>query len=254
MSSDERKYPEVGELVLIEVVKILPYGAFCKILDYDNLEAFLHISEISSGWIKNIHEHIDEGRKYVAKVSKVNVEKMLFDVSLKKVTEQEKKEKLEEIKKENRAKKIIELVCKNLNIDFNQLSSKITSIYQKHYSFLEEIANNKKDVLKKNFEEKFIDELEKIIISQEVKKIVTILKVYQIIGKGNNGITNVKNLFSSLLKDYKELQIKYLGSPRYMFIVKANDHKLAKKIIDEIEQKLFKEKATLIVKVEAEQK
>ncbi|MCX8166754.1 MAG: S1 RNA-binding domain-containing protein [Candidatus Micrarchaeota archaeon] len=255
MTNEEKRYPEVGELVLIEIVKILPYGAFCKILDYNGLEAFLHISEISSGWIKNIHEHVDEGKKYVAKVSKVNLEKMLFDVSLKKVTDQEKKEKNEEIKKENRAKKIISMICSGKNLDSEQIFSKISNDYHKIHHFIEDVINDKKALLKKQYPQELLDEIEKVMLASEEKKVVIISKIFHIIGKGNKGILNVKNLFSSLLTKYSnELQIKYLGSPRYLFIVKSNDHKTANKILSDITNLLLNDKHHYLVKPEAEQK
>ena len=57
--------PKVGELVIATVSKISKFGAYCRLPEYNDLEVFLPIREISSGWIKNIREHIHEGQKLV---------------------------------------------------------------------------------------------------------------------------------------------------------------------------------------------
>ncbi|MFH1448366.1 MAG: S1 RNA-binding domain-containing protein, partial [Candidatus Micrarchaeota archaeon] len=55
--------PEKDELVIATIRKIFPYGAFCSLDEYDNKEAFVHISEVASRWVKNIHEFLKENQK-----------------------------------------------------------------------------------------------------------------------------------------------------------------------------------------------
>ena len=55
--------PDHDELVIAVIKKIMPYGAFCSLPEYGNVEAFLHVSEVAPRWIKNIHEFISEGQK-----------------------------------------------------------------------------------------------------------------------------------------------------------------------------------------------
>ena len=45
----------------------MPYGAFCTLPEYKDLEAFLHVSEVAPRWIKNIHDFISEGQRYVVR-------------------------------------------------------------------------------------------------------------------------------------------------------------------------------------------
>ncbi|MFH0885029.1 MAG: S1 RNA-binding domain-containing protein, partial [Candidatus Micrarchaeota archaeon] len=101
--------PEEGELVLGVIKKIMPYGAFCVLSEYNNLEAFLHVSEVAPRWIKNIHEFISEGQRHVMKVHRVDREKSQVDVSIKRVSEEEKKLKLEMVQNEKRGTKLLEL-------------------------------------------------------------------------------------------------------------------------------------------------
>ncbi len=57
--------PEPWELVLATVARIVPYGAYLTLDEYGDAEGLLHISEISSRWVKNIRDHVKEGEKTV---------------------------------------------------------------------------------------------------------------------------------------------------------------------------------------------
>jgi translation initiation factor 2 alpha subunit (eIF-2alpha) len=85
----------------------MPYGAYCELQEYKK-DAYLPISEIASGWIKNIHEFIKEGQKTVGKVLSVDKEKKTIDISLKKVTQKEKLTKQNEFSIEKRYEKLFE--------------------------------------------------------------------------------------------------------------------------------------------------
>src|SRR3989344_3328296 len=104
--------PEMDELVLATVKKIMPYGAFCALDEYAGREAFVHISEVAPRWIKNIHEFLHEGQKLVAKVYHIEAEKNQIDLSLKRVTESERKAKMEGSRREKRADKLFEVAVK----------------------------------------------------------------------------------------------------------------------------------------------
>ncbi|MEM2913101.1 MAG: S1 RNA-binding domain-containing protein, partial [Candidatus Bathyarchaeia archaeon] len=66
-TSKSDEWPEVGELVISTVNEITEYGAYVTLDEYGK-DGFLHISEISSGWIRNIRDHIREGEKLVLKI------------------------------------------------------------------------------------------------------------------------------------------------------------------------------------------
>ena len=104
--------PEQDELVLVTVKKIMPYGAFCSLDEYAAREAFVHISEVAPRWIKNIHEFLHDGQKLVAKVYHLDLEKNQIDLSLKRVTESERKLKIEGNRREKRAEKLFEVAVK----------------------------------------------------------------------------------------------------------------------------------------------
>ena len=83
----KNEWPEEGELVVGTVHKVLNYGAFATLEEYPGKEAFIHISEVSSGWVKNIRDFVRENQKIVARVLRVNPRKGHVDVSMKRIRE-----------------------------------------------------------------------------------------------------------------------------------------------------------------------
>ncbi len=107
----KKELPVQGEFVIIKINKVTPHGAYCKLDEY-GIDAYLPISEVSSGWIKNIHEFIREGQQDVAKVIYLDTTKNAVDISLKKVTQKEKKDKINSYSAEKRAKAIFDSTAK----------------------------------------------------------------------------------------------------------------------------------------------
>ena len=63
--------PEEGEYVIGRVIEVKDFGATLNLLEFSERKAFVHISEVASGWVKYIRDFIREGQMVVAKVTKV---------------------------------------------------------------------------------------------------------------------------------------------------------------------------------------
>ncbi len=74
---------KIGDIVLGTVSGIQPYGAFIK-LD-NNEQGLIHISEISSYFVKNITQFVTIGQKIKIKVIEILEDKNLYRFSLKQV-------------------------------------------------------------------------------------------------------------------------------------------------------------------------
>ena len=87
------EWPEVGELVVSSADRITHHGAYVTLDEYQK-EGFLHISEIASSWVRNIRDFVHEGEKVVLKVLRVDPRRRHVDLSLRRVTKSERREKL----------------------------------------------------------------------------------------------------------------------------------------------------------------
>lgn len=71
---------EVGSVIIGKVTGIQPYGAFVA-LDENN-QGLIHISEITHGFVKDIHDHIKVGEEVKVKVLSIDKEAGKIGLSL----------------------------------------------------------------------------------------------------------------------------------------------------------------------------
>jgi len=81
----ENDYPKTGDLVIVEVKKIVDMGAYCNLLEYNNLEGMLLMSELQRRRIRSVKKVIKEGRQEIVQVLRVNRSKHFIDLSKKRV-------------------------------------------------------------------------------------------------------------------------------------------------------------------------
>src|SRR5919108_4900543 len=101
-----KEYPDEGELVVGTVRLVENFGAFVKLEEYPTKEGFLHIAEVSTGWVKRIRDHVREQARVVCKVLHVDPARGHVDLSLKKVNEHQKREKIQDWKNEQKSDKL----------------------------------------------------------------------------------------------------------------------------------------------------
>ena len=228
-------FPEESDLVLCTVTSVQFHSVFVNIDEYGK-GGMIHISEVSPGRIRNIRDFVKEGKKIVCKVLRVNQEKGYIDLSLRRVNESEKRRKIDDIKKEQNAEKIIEIAAQKIGVKTEQLYQEISGKITKDYASLHEFFENasKDESLLENLG---IDKKHLKIISETIRQRIKTAEV-GITGKlkittfAPDGIDIIKD---SLKKAEDaaigKVSINYLGSGLYRFMVKAPDYKEAEKIM-----------------------
>ena len=71
----ENQFPGIDELVVVQVRQIAEMGAYVKLLEYDNIEGMILLSELSRRRIRSINKLIRVGRNEVVVVLRVDQEK-----------------------------------------------------------------------------------------------------------------------------------------------------------------------------------
>jgi len=82
----EDKFPEQHEAVNTNVVEIGDMGAYVKLLEYDNIDGMILLSELSSRRIRSIQKLIRVGRNEVVVVLRVDKDKGYIDLSKRRVS------------------------------------------------------------------------------------------------------------------------------------------------------------------------
>jgi len=227
-------FPEQDELVMAVIKKIMPYGAFCVLPEYNNMEAFLHVSEIAPRWIKNIHEFVSEGQRHVAKIHRIDREKNQVDVSLKRVSEEEKKAKLELMQTEKRAEKLLSLALKNSKSKLTpeQADELFTKEFGDVWSAFTEAQEKKEDAFK-NIDIPAALKAEMVAIAEKNIKTPTV-EISGMVTMTCWGVEGVEDVKTVLSEGEKEVGVHYLGAPRYRVTLTAPNYKDGEKKLGKV--------------------
>jgi translation initiation factor 2 subunit 1 len=243
-ATDEiQRLPEEGEIVIATVTQVTGHGAYVTLDEYNNMTGFLHISEIATGWIRNIERYIRPKQKAVLKVIRVNKVRGEVDTSLKQVSGEERKSKLIEVKKNDKAATFL---------DFIKSKLKLTDETVKE---IEDVLLQKYDYLYDAFEavsRKGLDAIQNINLSPEIKNaieeaskripipVVEISGIMEITLKKPNGIEIIKSTLANAegSKGSANSTITYIGAPRYRIVVTAENFKVAEKFMNNTVEKL----------------
>lgn len=82
----EQKYPEIEQIVMVNVRNIADMGAYVSLLEYNNIEGMILLSELSRRRIRSINKLIRVGRNEVVMVLRVDKEKGYIDLSKRRVS------------------------------------------------------------------------------------------------------------------------------------------------------------------------
>ncbi|KAF4592531.1 eukaryotic translation initiation factor 2 alpha subunit [Ophiocordyceps camponoti-floridani] len=82
----EEKFPEIDSYVMVIVKQIAEMGAYVKLLEYDNIDGMILLSELSRRRIRSIQKLIRVGRNEVVVVLRVDKEKGYIDLSKRRVS------------------------------------------------------------------------------------------------------------------------------------------------------------------------
>ena len=123
----DREWPQESELVVCTVQNVKDFVAFVSLDEYGGRQGLIPISEIATGWIKYIRDHIREGQKIVCKVLNVDRTRGHIDLSLKDVNEHQRREKIREWKNESKAQKWLGFVAEQTGEPAPALENEIFS-------------------------------------------------------------------------------------------------------------------------------
>lgn len=243
MSFGRPEWPELGELVVATVKRIVRYGAYVSLDEYEHKEGLLHISEISTRWVRNIRNHVREGQKVVLQVLRVNISRGHIDLSLKRVTRDERRKKIELWKKSRKAETLIRGAAHDLGMDveilYEKEGAKLIEFYGSLYSGLEAASEKGVEALSEaGVENKVAETLAEIAKDRIVIKKVTIHGVFELTSMSGSGVEDIRNTLLQAMEvgeeDYAEVNIYTIGVPKYRIEVTAVDYKKAEVALDKI--------------------
>lgn len=231
---------EPGDIVLCTVDRIVGTVVFVKI--DGNGEGGIIMSEIAPGRIRNLRDYVVPKKRIACKVLRVSGDRI--DLSLRRVTQKEQKEVIEQENQEKSSKSILKTI-----LGEELAEKKIKEIYSQNNSlheFLHQSKENPKE-LDKIFEKEHAKKILDILRNQKQKK-AEIKKEILLTSNAEDGLDKIKRVFAEKGK----AEIKYLSGGRYS--IKIEDIELKKAdnslriILQEIEKKAKQEGVQFAIK------
>lgn len=225
---------EEGDIVLCTVDRIVGTNIFVKIhVGGGDLEGSIVTSEIAPGRIRNLRDYVVPKKNIVCKILRISGNRI--DLSLRRVTQKEQKEVMEEYKLEKSYINIMKTILKE------KTEGIIKKINQKEslYDFFEDAKSNP-EKLEESIGRENAKRILEIINSQKQKNFI-IKKEIILESQKPNGIEKIKEILGKI----KGAEVKYISAGKYSLKsessnVKSADNNL-KKILSEIEKSAKKE-------------
>jgi translation initiation factor 2 subunit 1 len=245
-------FPAEEELVICTVTQVQPHCVFCRLDEYDRT-GLIHISEIAPGRIRNIREYVQEEKKIVCKVLRIDQQKGHIDLSLRRVNEMQRRGKLNEIKQEQLAEKIVEQCARQLNkvpLDvYTKISTPIIDAYGGLFPAFEAVSQGKLALETLGIEKALAKAMTEAILQRIKPPIVEIHGDLTVTSYAPNGIELIRDALMKAEAVPGKPQIRYKGAGIYHIKVTAENYKDAEKslkgAVDTATTTLEKAKATV---------
>ncbi|MEK6936831.1 MAG: S1 RNA-binding domain-containing protein [Nanoarchaeota archaeon] len=239
--------PNNNDFVLCTVKTILHHSVFVSLDEYDNLEGLVHISEIAPGRIRNIRDYVKPDKRIVCKVLKVNIHTKQIDLSLRRVSINAMKIKIDNFRQEEKAEKLLEIIGKQMNFNLERMYKEFGIKLIEEFGSLQEsfnkISNEGENVLKQlGFNEKSLSIIVKFV-KEKIKppkakaKLILELKNFE-----ENGLELIKGLLAKVKEINKKaetVEVNYISAPNYSLEITTSDVKNADHIIENLADEII---------------
>lgn len=227
-------FPEENELVFGEVTNIQHNSVFVE-LDTYGRSGLIHISEISSGRIRNIRDYVNEGDRIICQVIQVDKEKGHIDLSLRRVTKLQKKNKRDERKQEQKAEKLLRDLGDEINENPKKAYQDIKQVtdYEYLHEAFNDVVEHDKHLSDLGFPERYAEPLERIVRDKISRETVRVGGEIELETYASNGITIVRDALSEAESLDESLTIRYLGAGKYKIVLEDYNYDDAEQTLED---------------------
>jgi translation initiation factor 2 subunit 1 len=246
MAFKKPDWPEVGDLVIATVEEVTDFGAYVKLDEYDK-KGLLHISEISSSWIRNIRDFIRESQKVVLKVLRVDAEKGHIDLSLRRVTKRERIEKIMVWKTDRKAETLLRSIAEKTGLPLEDVYEKAGAPMEKEYGLYEGFEQVVKDGIGALTKIGIPEDLATVIVEIAKERMhvpmVKVKGVVELRTTNSQGVKIIKEAFLDAKKAEKSREAKVrfyvIAAPKYCIEVMAENYKNAEAVLQRVSENII---------------
>ena len=234
-----KEFPQIGEVVVCKISKILDYGVFVELLEYEGLNGFVHISQVASSWVKNIRNFVKENQIRAAQVLHIDFGKNQIDLSFTKVSAGTQRAKIEAWKHLKRNQKLLEILAQEQKASFETVWQEIAEPLMQNYDSLQEAFQeiaSKGKIGVKGVQEKWHKPLVELVQKNiEVPK-RTVRGVVSISCPKPNGAELIKDALVKARDSSRDASVElyYVGSGKWDLRVSSFDFKVAERVMNAV--------------------
>lgn len=257
----ESQYPEVDDLVMVTVRSIAEVGAYVQLLEYNNIEGMILLSELSRRRIRSIQKLIRVGRNEVVVVLRVDKEKGYIDLSKRRVSAEDVQKCEEKFAKSKTVHSIMRHVAEVKNLNLEEFYSQVGwPLYKKfgHAFDAFKLAINEPSTVFQgmNLQEDILEELLKDIKRRLTPQEVKIRSDIEVTCNSYEGIDAIIAALSAAeaeSTDEIEIKVKLVAAPLYVVTTKAMDKQsgidLMEKALTKLDNVIREKGGNLVVKM-----
>ncbi|MFX0048213.1 MAG: S1 RNA-binding domain-containing protein [Candidatus Hermodarchaeota archaeon] len=253
MVKNKENFPSEGAFIMGRVVDIQDQYIYVDLPDYDGLPSeetargMIHISEISSRWVKNIRSIVRIGQRLVLRVVKVVPDKGQIDLSLRRVNSAQKDLITKEHKYANKYENLLQFLVETEGIDLtlDQAYELIGWPIKEQFDLYQEVVEALKEEGQEILDEfdNIPDNIKKIflkIVDENVEvSTVNIVGKIKLMNRSGDGVTKIKDTLNQIMKiiekpkETRKINISYLGAPFYRLEIISKDYLDAESILSD---------------------
>jgi translation initiation factor 2 subunit 1 len=253
MVRNREKFPREGAFIMGRVVDIQAQYIYVDLPDYEGLPSeqiargMIHISEISSRWVKNIRSIVRIGQRLVLRVVKVVPDKGQIDLSLRRVNSAQKDLITKEHKYANKYENLLQFLTETEGIDltldqaYEMIGWPIKEQFDLYQEAVETLKEEGKELLNEigevpdNIKNAFL----KIIEENVEVSTVSIRGKIRLMNQSGDGIDKIKETLAEIIKvvekpkETRKINLSYLGAPFYRLEIVSKDYLDAESILSD---------------------
>jgi len=245
----ERKVPDTDELVMVRVHSIDDVGVLCHLLEYNNLEGFLPLSEISRKRMRSVLRHVRTGQKQVLQVLRVDPERGFVDLSKKYITDVEREAGSDKYNKGKTVHSITSYVAEITHKEVDDIYKKYVwplyeqEIYTHPFEAFKALAAENTPIWKdiEDTDPEIVDAFGKVVKQRLATQPVKIGAQIEVTCYSEAGIDDIKHALKAGQSSAKDVKIQLISSPLYLLFTTTIDETKGEQLIDHVIEVIQKE-------------
>ncbi len=230
----EDTFPQVDECVMVEVRNVADMGAYVTLLEYNNIEGMILLSELSRRRIRSINKLIRVGKLEVAMVIRVDKEKGYIDLSKRRVSREDFLKCEERYSRGRAVNSIMRHLAETTGSNLEDLNRRIAwplnkAPYKNTYeAFRMSIADPERVFGNLDVEARIMDNLKGVIKNKLTPQPIKIRADIEVICYNYDGIDAIREALaageSASTKEIK-LSIRLIAPPKYVMMATSLEKK-----------------------------